>query len=260
MSSRRQPWWRPSRTASASASSFVVTAPPSPVVTILRGWNERQPSAPRPPHARPPLRAPSAPAASSITGTSGSSSRRAGRPNRCTATIAFVLGVTRMRSGSTFIVDGSTSTSTGRAPTSATTFAVAGNVYAGTITSSPGPIPSASAARCSAAVPDDTATACSTSHARATSASSSATFGPIVSCPVPSTSATSASSSAPTSGQARRIRASVPCTTRSSSPALRRGRRAPRSRAARAPSRRSGCAARRPRSAAAGRRARPGSP
>ena len=30
----------------------MVTAPPSPVVTILRGWNERQPSRPRPPHAR----------------------------------------------------------------------------------------------------------------------------------------------------------------------------------------------------------------
>ena len=52
-----------------------------------------------------------------------------------------------------FIVSGSTSTSTGRSPASATTFAVAGNVYAGTITSSPGSSPSASTARCSAAVP-----------------------------------------------------------------------------------------------------------
>ena len=43
----------------------VVTAPPSPVVTILRGWNERQPGAPSPPHGMPRQRAPSAPAASS---------------------------------------------------------------------------------------------------------------------------------------------------------------------------------------------------
>ena len=41
----------------------------------------------------------------------------------------------------------------------------------------------------SAAVPDETATACSTSHAAASRPSSSATFGPIVSCPVSSTSA-----------------------------------------------------------------------
>ena len=33
-------------------------------------------------------------------------------------------------------------------------------------------------------MPDETAIACSTAHARASSASSSATFGPIVSCPV----------------------------------------------------------------------------
>ena len=54
-----------------------------------------------------------------------------------------MCGVTRRAasSGSMFIVTGSTSTSTGRAPTSATTFAVDGNVYAGTSTSSPGPMP-----------------------------------------------------------------------------------------------------------------------
>ena len=57
------------------------------------------------------------------------------------------------------------STSTGVAPASRTTLAVAGNVYAGTMTSSPSPIPSASTARWSAAVPFETATACSTPHA-----------------------------------------------------------------------------------------------
>ena len=51
------------------SSSAVVTAPPSPVVTILRGWKERQPSRPRLPQARPRERAPSAPAASSSSAT-----------------------------------------------------------------------------------------------------------------------------------------------------------------------------------------------
>ena len=42
---------------------------------------------------------------------------------------AFVRGATApRRAGSMFIVSGSTSTSTGLRPTSATTFAVAGNV------------------------------------------------------------------------------------------------------------------------------------
>ena len=75
------------------------------------------------------------------------------------------------------------STSTGVAPASRTTLAVAGKVYAGTMTSSPSPIPSASTARWSAAVPFETATACSTPHASATSSSNSCTFGPIVSAP-----------------------------------------------------------------------------
>src|SRR3954453_5272604 len=62
-----QPWLRSMRTASANASSFVVTAPPSPVVTIFRGWKLRQPATPRPPHARPRYCAPSAPAAPAVS-------------------------------------------------------------------------------------------------------------------------------------------------------------------------------------------------
>ena len=53
MSAPRQPWWRIDRIDSASSASSVVTAPPSPVVTILRGWNERQPIRPRLPQGRP---------------------------------------------------------------------------------------------------------------------------------------------------------------------------------------------------------------
>ena len=41
--SERQPWLRSCAMASATRSSSVVTAPPSPVVTILRGWKLRQP-------------------------------------------------------------------------------------------------------------------------------------------------------------------------------------------------------------------------
>ena len=41
------------------------------------------------------------------------------------------------------------------------TFAVAGHVIGVVITSSPGPTPSATSARCIAAVPDETASACS---------------------------------------------------------------------------------------------------
>src|SRR5581483_8636633 len=101
-----------------------------------------------------------------------------GRPKRCTATIAFVRGPTSTRAGSTFIVNGSTSTRTGRRPARPTTFAVAGNVYAGTSTSSPGCNSSASTARWSAAVPEETATPYRTSQAAASSCSSSATAAP----------------------------------------------------------------------------------
>ena len=96
---------------------------------------------------------------------------------------ARVRGVTAAATaaGSTRNVSGSTSTSTARAPQSSTTFAVAGNVYAGTMTSSPGPISSASSARWSAAVPDDTTAACAVPTASASASSNSATFAPIVS-------------------------------------------------------------------------------
>ena len=142
---------------------------------------------PRPPQDIPRQRAPSAPAASSISATSGetavcNASQSSGRPKRWTAITARVRSVTASytRAGSTFIVRRSTSTSTGRAPASTTAFAVAGKVYAGTITSSPSPSPSAATARWTAAVPEETATACSVPQASARTASNSATFGPIV--------------------------------------------------------------------------------
>ena len=56
---------------------------------------------------------------------------------------------------------------TGTAPANTTAFKVSGQVTAGTITSSPGPMPVPSMARCSAAVPLEVATACLTPHASA---------------------------------------------------------------------------------------------
>ena len=76
----------------------VVTAPPSPVVTILRGWNERQPIVPSPPHGirasgrRARRRRPRA--AASPAGPRLERLQSSGRPKRCTARTAFVRGVT----------------------------------------------------------------------------------------------------------------------------------------------------------------------
>ena len=76
--------------------------------------------------------------------------------------IAFVRGVTSSatRSGSMFRSESRTSAKTGVAPVWTITFAVAGHVIGVVITSSPGPTPSATRARCIAAVPDETASAC----------------------------------------------------------------------------------------------------
>ena len=57
-----------------------------------------------------------------------------------------------------------TSQKTGVAPQCSITFAVAGHVIGLVITSSPGPTPTASSARCIAAVPEETASTCSASR------------------------------------------------------------------------------------------------
>jgi hypothetical protein len=76
-----------------------------------------------------------------------------------------------------------------------TAAAVAAKVYDGTMTSSPSPIPSARYARCSAAVHDDTASACLTPKCAANFSSSSAIRGPMVSQPERRVSVTAAMSS-----------------------------------------------------------------
>ena len=75
--------------------------------------------------------------------------------------MALVFGPTfsRTSAGSIVAVTGSTSAKMGRAPHIETEEAVAKNVNAGTITSSPGPTPAARSAAWRAAVPLLTATA-----------------------------------------------------------------------------------------------------
>src|SRR5262245_25493202 len=113
--------------------------PPSPVVTTLRGWNERVATSASAPQAVPPSDEPSAQAASSMTGQPASAAmpaRSAGTPNWSTAMTALVraLMTAAIVRGLTFQVSGSTSANTGVAPSAATTFAGAGNVRAGTTT------------------------------------------------------------------------------------------------------------------------------
>ena len=108
-----------------------------------------------------------------------------------------------------------TSQKTGVAPQCSITFAVAGHVIGLVITSSPGPTPSASSARCIAAVPEDTASTCSASRYAAARSSSCAALGPVVSQPELSVSATAAISSSPTAGGWRRESSCAPAVSSS---------------------------------------------
>src|SRR3954468_23956068 len=93
-----------------------------------------------------------------------------------------------------------TSAKTGGAPQCTITFAVAGHVIDVVITSSPGPTPSATSDRCSAAVPEETARTCFASRYSRIRVSSSAVRGPVVSQPDRSVSATASISSSEIAG------------------------------------------------------------
>ena len=118
------------------------------------------------PTRRPRWSAPCAWAVSSITRRSCScasamiGSRSTVEPIRCTGITARVLGPIAAATCSAVsrCVVGSTSTSFGVAPTQLTASAVAMNEFAGTITSSPGPISSARSASEIASVPEETPT------------------------------------------------------------------------------------------------------
>src|SRR6185436_9369945 len=96
---------------------------------------------------------------------------------------------------STFSVSDRQSASTGRAPRYVTTSPVAVKVYVGMTTSSPALTPTASRARCSAAVAELTARAWRARRAFAKSCWNCRTLGPVVNHPDRSVSATSATSS-----------------------------------------------------------------
>ena len=107
------------RTRSASASSLVVIAPPSPKPPrFLDGKKLNVASAPSAPGRPAGVVEPAACAASSTTGTPSAAISATGAtlPNRCTAITAFVRGVSAARtvSGVTQNVSGSTSQNTGR--------------------------------------------------------------------------------------------------------------------------------------------------
>src|SRR5436190_1025945 len=157
-----------------------------------------------PPIFRPRYSLSAACAASSTTGRPSAriGSRWAGCPYRWTGMIAFVLGVTSAATpaGSMFRSVSRTSAKTGVAPVCTITFAVAGQVIEVVITSSPGPTPSATRARCIAAVPEETARACFAPTYSAKRRSSSAAFGPVVNHPDRIASVTAATSSSPTAG------------------------------------------------------------
>ena len=255
----------------ASSASSVVTAPPSPVVTILRGWKDRQPASPSDPHGTPRYRAPRAPAASSSRATScgtavWSSSQSSGRPKRWTPITARVRPVTApaTSSGRTqerlrVDVDQHRSRSAERA-----------RRWRWRETCRRARRPRRRRRRrargARGAAPRSRRRRRRRRRCRRRPrlrVSKAATRGPIVSWPSASTSAIAASSASPTSGRASRIssltppvRRAAPGTRRSCARDPGRARRPPASPAPRAPSRRRGCAAPRRRSAAAGRRSR----
>lgn len=166
----------------ASSAWWVVTTPPSPVVTILLPYRLNVPISPKVPTRRPSIDAPCASAASStihspfLDAIERNPRMSHGIPYRCTGRTPTVRRVMALSTASVsrFHVSISQSTSTGVAPQYATALAVATYVKVGTITSSPGCTPSASSAMCSATVPFAVASACDVPVKRAKSASNRA--------------------------------------------------------------------------------------
>ena len=199
---------RSPRSRSAAASSSVVIAPPSPVVMLFLGWKLKQVKSANVPTFCPPTVAPSDGAASSTTfspspcARSMIAGRSAASPIWSTGMIAFVFGViaASISSGVVLYVFGSMSTKTGLAPACRIAFAEAMNVNDGQITSSPGPTPAATSARCSAVVQFETTIAWRAPVYAASASSNSCTRRPWVSQPERTASAAAAASSSPTTG------------------------------------------------------------
>ena len=169
-------------------------APPSPQAPrFFVGKKLKQPASPPAPLARPrSSRAPMAWAASttrarpSFAARACSPSIGAQRPKRSTGRMARTRMpapaarsiASRTVRSLAFIVSGSTSQKTGRAPAAATASAAATNDSAGVTTASPAPIPSARSASSSASDPEATPTACATPERAASHRSKASTRGP----------------------------------------------------------------------------------
>ena len=124
------PCWRSSRNLASSSGSSVVSMPPSPVVTTLRGWNEKHAMSPcgLPIFCHSPFQRISLPSGArrvlddrQAVGVRDGGATGRGRtacPIWCTTRMALVRGViaASMRSGSMLWVSGSMSTNTGVAP------------------------------------------------------------------------------------------------------------------------------------------------
>ncbi len=110
-------------------------------------------------------------------------------PKRFTGRMARVAGPTRPRAAATSsrCVVGSESTNTGCAPARDTASADAMKVFAGTTTSSPGPMSRARRASSIASVPLPTPTQWPTPQARANSSSKAPTSGPRTKAPLEAT-------------------------------------------------------------------------
>ena len=106
----------------------------------------------------------------------------------------------RTASGSMFMVSGSTSANTGRAPTCSMTWMEEAKVSGVVTTASPGPIPRVARETWRAAVPELTAAAAGAPTVAANSSSNRWTRGPVVSQPERRAAVTSRISSSPTSG------------------------------------------------------------
>ena len=187
--------------------------PPSPVVMPFFSSKEKQPMSPIVPSfpsvgCSPPAQC----AQSSITlrplarAIDMIASMSADWPPKCTTMIADVSGVTFRSRSSTLMqrVDSSTSTNTGSSPFISTHEADDTNVSAGTRTLLLLGNPRAPTARCSAAVPELTATESGTPIYLLHACSNSVTFGPRPSQALSKTSRIRRSSSSPTLGLNRR--------------------------------------------------------
>ncbi len=189
--------------------------PPSPVLTTLRGWKEKQATSAcgLPIFSHSPFHMISLPIAQAASSTTGmpcrrpmatSAARSHGMPIWWTHRMARVFGViaASTSAGSMLKVRGSMSTNTGVAPQYLTLLAVAMYEWLTVTTSSPAVTPATIRARWSAVVQFETAQAWGAPTYSANSRSNAATSGPCVIHPLRMTRRAASASASPIKGLA----------------------------------------------------------